>query len=91
MPAGLAEKRSMVPNSSESVNRPSKMMRPDDRTKTSFPMGALNASPATVSGPPQTSGAGLASTNSVPKTVEVQPSDKQISQVSYSTLQNLKF
>ncbi|KAL5778997.1 hypothetical protein ACOSQ2_009734 [Xanthoceras sorbifolium] len=80
IPVGLAEKTSMVHNSSESINRPSKVMKLDDRSSTSFAMGALNASEAAGSGPSQAFGAGLASVNQIPKIEEVQHSEKQISQ-----------
>ncbi|KAK4859400.1 hypothetical protein QYF36_004759 [Acer negundo] len=79
-PIGLAEKTSMVHNSSESINRPSKMMKLDDKSSTSLSMGALNASKMSGAGPSQAFGAGLASVNPIPKIEEVQPSERQISQ-----------
>ena len=83
-PIGLAEKTSMVHNSSELINRPSKMMKLDDKSSTSFSMGALNASKISGAGPSQAFGAGLASVNPIPKIEEVQPSERQISQVTFS-------
>ncbi|TXG53204.1 hypothetical protein EZV62_022373 [Acer yangbiense] len=79
-PIGLAEKTSMVHNSSDSINRPSKIMKLDDKSSTSFSMGALNASKMSGTGPSQAFGAGLASVNPIPKIEEVQPSERQISQ-----------
>ncbi|XP_044511671.1 cleavage stimulating factor 64-like isoform X2 [Mangifera indica] len=80
MPVGVAEKTSMINDSSELIHRPSILLKVDDRSGNAFSMGALNASKTTGSGPSQASGIGFALVNPVVKVDEVKTSDNESSQ-----------
>ncbi|KAF8377230.1 hypothetical protein HHK36_030604 [Tetracentron sinense] len=76
LPSGLSEQTSMVGDTSEPLNRPSKLARLEDGNITSRVMMNLNTSSATGSGPTQVLGTG---TNKIPK-AEAQHSQKQVPQ-----------
>ena len=75
---GLAEKRSMVSEPVDLINRPSKMMKLDDGTLPVVNLNLYNANGSTTS---KVSGAASLLTNAVPKSDEEQYLGKQISQV----------
>lgn len=81
MSMGLASKRSTVNDPLDSISHPSKIVKTEDRSGTSFSVGALNVSKPIGSAPSQAFGAGLVTVNQVPKVEEVQYSEKQIPQV----------
>jgi hypothetical protein len=71
---------SMVHDSLEPINRPTKLMKLDDGRSTAFSVGSSNASNTNGSGLSQVIGAGSLPVNSVLK-AEAQYAEKQISQV----------
>lgn len=81
MSMGLASKRSTVNDPLDSISHPSKIVKTEDGSGTSFSVGALNVSKPIGSAPSQAFGAGLVPVNQVPKVEEVQYSEKQIPQV----------
>lgn len=84
MSMGLASKRSTVNDSLDSISHPSKIVKTEDGSGTSFSVGALNVSKPIGSAPSQAFGAGLVPVNQVPKVEEVQYSEKQIPQPQIS-------
>lgn len=72
----LAEKTSFIPDPMASADRPSKMIKLDNRT---LPMASLNLYNANGSTPPQPPEAASLPASTVPKS-EAQESGKQISQ-----------
>lgn len=75
----LAEKTSFIPDPMASADRPSKMIKLDNRT---LPMASLNLYNANGSTPPQPPEAASLPASTVPKS-EAQESGKQISQVMF--------
>lgn len=77
LPLRLAEKTSLISDPMESVDRPSKMMKLDDRTLPALNLNLYNANGST---PPKVSGVASLPANTVPKS-EAQDSGKQISEL----------
>ncbi|XVF37269.1 hypothetical protein REPUB_Repub19eG0131800 [Reevesia pubescens] len=77
---GFAEKSNIVRYSSETISRPSKMVKLDDEKSTSSATGGLNMSNVSGSIISQTFGVDLTPVNKVPGAEEVQYAEKQMSQ-----------
>lgn len=85
MPSGLSMKKSMARDTSEPMNRPSKLVKLDDGRRAPLSTVGLNlsTSSASASGPSQVLGIGSVSANQISKAEEVQHMDKKVPQVLF--------